>query len=272
MIKRIYLILIGWFICNNVLSQTEPMSVVQKINQIKKLPDEYIYAEGTSKNWDEALDNAKTLLASYIEVWAKSATTQDRVDGYVAKANEHIFEIKAMRGQLYRAFVYVKKSDMTPYTKGDKLMIVPVQQESEVQVALLSPDSTEVEAVKLPHEKEDNHPLASEQPATDLQIETKGESITYAPSHEEQRMLQVKQANQINDFIREMQAENRIASLGKYNALPTDKDCYLFIYDKEGNLPAHLHKKNGKYFNMDTATQDDIANYKGCGAFWFILR
>lgn len=270
--KRIYLILIGLCICINVLSQTETMSVVQKINQIKKSPDEYIYAEGTSKNWDEALDNAKTLLASYIDIWAKSATTQDKVDGYIAKANEHIFEIKAMRGQLYRAFVYVKKSDMTPYTKDDKLMIVPVQQESEVQVALVSPDSTEDEVVELPLVKEEKTPIVSEQPAIELQIETKVESIDYTPTPEEQRMLQVKQANQINEFIRGMQAENRIASFGKYNELPIDKDCYLFIYDKEGNLPARLHKKNGTYFNMDTETLDDIANYKGCGAFWFILR
>lgn len=271
MTKRVHLFCILLFICSNVMSQTETMSVVQQINQIKRSPDEYIYAEGTSKNWEEALDNAKTLLATYIEVWAKSVSLDDDVEGYITKSNEHLFEIKAMRGQLYRAFVYVKKKDMIPYTQSDKLIIVPVQQESEVKVSLVTIDSNEdggVDSKPDFSEDDSNEPIQSDADQTETPIANN----SYLPTIEEQRILQVKQANQINEFIRQMQAENRIASYGKYNNMPNDQDCYLLVYDKDGNLPAHLHKINGYYFNMNTATTDNITNYKGCGAFWFILK
>lgn len=90
-------------------------NATQSINEIKKQGDVYLYAESTSQTWEEALDNAKYLLGVEIETWVKTLETPP-ADGYIAEAQNHIYNLKSMRGDRFRAFVYVKRrtSYLTP--------------------------------------------------------------------------------------------------------------------------------------------------------------
>lgn len=265
--------------------QGQTTNAIKEINTIKKAPDKYIYAEGTSATWEEALDNAKTLLSATIELWAKESNTNEDVKGFVAKANEHLFEIKATRGQLFRAFVYVKKSDLQPYTSDDQILIIPVSNDTNVQVTHVIPSKEENDAhisLEIDSTSESNvvvippfevaEVLQPEVAIAEEPVEKPVLEEKYEPTERERRILQVMSSSQIDDYIREMQSQNSISNFGKYKQMPQNEECYLFVYNQSGEIPAHLHRVEGKYFNVQTGQEDDIDNYKGCGAFWFTFR
>ncbi len=84
------------------------LSPGQQINEIKKHPDTYLFAESTTETWESALDNAKFLLCIEVENYVKEQGKQDSVLGYIAKAKNQILELKSMRGERFRAFVYIR--------------------------------------------------------------------------------------------------------------------------------------------------------------------
>ena len=98
----------------------------QQINSIKMKTDIYLFSEFTAETWEEALDNAKSLLNSEIEQYVKSAGLKDSVVGVIARASNKMMQLKAMRGSRYRAFVYVKKAELIPYLAGEEVMIVSI--------------------------------------------------------------------------------------------------------------------------------------------------
>lgn len=105
-------------ICGGIVylyAQTPTNNAIQEINQIKSQPDTFLYAESTAVSWKEALDNAKYLLESEIESYIKQYGMTDAA-GVVAKSQNHIFELQSMRGDRYRAFVYVRVSDIMTYS------------------------------------------------------------------------------------------------------------------------------------------------------------
>jgi hypothetical protein len=50
--------------------------------------------------------------------------------------------------------------------------------------------------------------------------------------------------------------------------LPATEACYVFIHNREGDIPAHIKWQGAKAVNMATGQSDSIQNYKGCGAIW----
>lgn len=259
-------ILIMCLLCGVSYAQSDTENALRDINKIKREPDAYFYAEATSQTWEEALDNAKTLLSAQLEAWAKQE--KEPIDGYIARANDHLFQIKAMRGQLYRAFVYVKRTDMIPYSSNQEIMVIPVSSDSSPTIELF-PKQSEVK------------PLTQDMVDTDIVMkEKKADSDLplgslykeYRLSAEEERMIQVTTFAEVNTYISSLQSNNKVLRYGKFIDMPQDKDCYLFIYNREGQIPAYLHKTNEGYFNLKTKQPDSISNYKGCGAIWYILR
>ena len=88
----------------------------------------------------------------------------------------------------------------------------------------------------------------------------------------ENDILAISNAQNIQPFIKKLQSENRISRFGKYADMPSDINCYLFVYDRNMNIPAYLRKEGAIYINLKTGEMDDVANYKGCGAIWFRIR
>lgn len=238
--------------CAAILAQTTTQNAIQEINQIKRNSDVYYFAEATAQTWEEALENAKTLLSAQIEMWAKTEQSGNPVETYIARASEHLFEIKATRGQLFRAFVYVKKSEVLALSSNEDVLVVPIKGEESPSVTLVTPVQEEKE-----EEKE-------EEPT--IQVEIRELSAF------EKEILSVSSFSKISDFIRTLQSSNKISKMGKYSDMPQDEECYLFVYNPQGEIPAYMHKTTKGYFNLKTKTQDDIKNYKGCGALWFQLK
>lgn len=262
--------------CFFATAQNNTQNAIQEINQIKRSGDDYFYAEATSQTWEEALENAKTLLSAQIELWAKTEPSGETVEVYVARASEHLFEIKATRGQLFRAFVYVKKNAILAISSTDDVLVVPVTKEEPLVVSLVTP------VLEEPVQGETNESLEEEE----LQIVTEysapeppQKQSKPAPIEEtfqltpfEREMTSVSSFSAVSDFIRNLQGSNKISKMGKYADMPQDIDCYLFVYNQQGEIPAYLHKTSDGFINLKTKVADNIKNYKGCGALWFILR
>ncbi len=263
MVKRISLLLAYMGGIVYLCAQTPTNNAMQEINQIKSQPDTFLYAESTAVSWQEALDNAKYLLESEIESYIKQYGMTDAA-GVVAKSQNHIFELQSMRGDRYRAFVYVRVSDIMTYSNAEQIMVLPVAGDQQSSVQLMTSGNGLEASVS------NNAPPAPIPPA-------EGAVVLVSPPAPvpskpltalEQSMLNTD-AQHIGDFIRQGQARGEIIAYGKYADMPQDVNCYLFVYNRDKKIVACLHKVGTAYTNLQTGNTDHITNYKGCGANWF---
>lgn len=235
--KRLTLLVLSLMVAVCMFAQT---NATQSINEIKRQGDIYLYAESTSQTWEEALDNAKYLLGVEIETWVKTLDSKP-ADGYIAEAQNHVYNLKSMRGDRFRAFVYVKKTDIVPYDNISQLVVVPMSEEQKTTISEVSSSRKKV-------------------------------PVEYQPSEFEEEMMSITDANNIGMFIKRLKSEGKIANYGKYTDMPTEIDCYLFVYNRDMAIPAYLHKQGNTYINIKTGKQDQVTNYAGCGARWFQLK
>ena len=86
----------------------------RKINAIKK-SNSYIYAEATLASEQEALDLAQELLYQRVnEYIANKKKFKDAKETVIINQNYASEQIKLPRGNMYRAFMFVKKLDIIP--------------------------------------------------------------------------------------------------------------------------------------------------------------
>ena len=239
----------------------------QQINRIK-MDTLYLYSTGTSSiSADDATQNSRELLALEIEMWLKQVVKADKqtINGYVIKANEHLAEIPVQRGNLYRSFSYVRKADILPY--GDKSELLLVELPESVQL----PQTAKTDDGNAP---EDMNVSQNDSAIQELGKEVVKTNEPEKPvlSADEERIMSIKDFDGINSFLTQLDREGRVKDKGKYSSMPDNKDCYIFIYDNEGNIPACLKQTGTGQINLKLGLQDNVRNYKGCGAIWFILK
>jgi len=69
-----------------------------------------------------------------------------------------------------------------------------------------------------------------------------------------------------------MKKSGQITEMGRYTHGTDVSDCYLVIYDTNGNIRALLSPGKDHRMNIGTHTTDHTSNYKNCGAIWFKLK
>lgn len=227
------------------LAQTS--DVTKTINKVKR-DTNYLYAEATTKDVAEALLAAKSILEVKVGDWARSTHPNEGVELCIAKAKEHCFEVQTRRGDYYRAFVYVKKSDMLPVSDKQQVLVFQVDPTDE----------------KIPSQSQED--VLSE---NDQLVETP-QAIVLTPI--EQKMLTINSFYDVEPFVKRLKAEGRLEAYGKYATRPVDSDCHMFIYSKEGVVKAVLRQSSGTIVNLATQKEDGINNYKGCGAIWIKIK
>ena len=159
-------------------------------------------------------------------------------------------QLETRRGDYYRAFVYVRKNDIMPVTdKGEVTVfeVAPVVQpnQSEASPAIIISEDAPVEA--------------DEPPVLEL-------------TSEEKQMKTVRSFYDVEPYIKGLKSKGRLKTYGKYATMPADEDCHLFVYDKQGNISALLRKSGETQYNLNTLKEDNVKNYKNCGAIWFQLK
>lgn len=92
-------------------------------------------------------------------------------------------------------------------------------------------------------------------------------------SSDEKKMAVIAGFDDIEPYITGLEKEGRINAYGKYDTLPKNVACYIFVYNQQRSVAAVLRQsKNGQYFNLRTKSSDNVRNYKNCGAIWFQLK
>ena len=235
----------------------QPLTPQQQINAIKMDMDTYLFAESTTESWESALENAKFLLNIEIENFIKSLGLKDSVVGFVARASNKMMQLQSMRGSRYRAFIYVKKSEIVPYLAGEEVMNVPTDAHSQI---------TPFDPVKAAAEQ-----AAAEQARLDsIKAAEEAARLEAAKLTDMERdMLAVTAGADIGAFVKRLSKTNAIQAYGTFKDMPENTDCLLFVYNRDKEIVAYLRKTGNTYFNLQTKQTDSITNYKGCGAIWF---
>ena len=245
--KKIFLTLFLTFSLVSSSNAQTAAEVNKSINKIKR-DTMYIYAESTTKDLSEAYSNARAILEMQVGEWVQKQHPSEGIELCIVKAKEHIMQLDTRRGELYRAFVYVKKSD-----------IMPVADKSEVTVFEVAPivESSQAEVA----------------PAIIVTEEApKQEKAIIELPPEEKQMKQVKSFYEVEPYINGLKSKGKLNGYGKYATMPKGKDCHLFIYDKQGNISALIRKSGSVQYNLNTLKEDNVQNYKNCGAIWFQLK
>ena len=166
-------------------------------------------------------------------------------------------QLQSMRGSRYRAFIYVKKSEIVPYLAGEEVMNVPTDAHSQI---------TPFDPVKAAAEQ-----AAAEQARLDsIKAAEEAARLEAAKLTDMERdMLAVTAGADIGAFVKELSNNNAIQAYGKFKDMPENTDCLLFVYNRDKEIVAYLRKTGNTYFNLQTKQTDSITNYKGCGAIWF---
>lgn len=238
------------FITGYLSASAQSVSDVAKnINKIKR-DTTYIYAESTTKELNEAYSNARALLEMKVGDWVRNQHPNEGIEVCIVKAKEHFIQLDTRRGELYRAFVYVKKSD-----------IMPVADKSEVTVFEVAPNNQE-ETIK----------AAPAIIVTEEATANTGIAPSLELTSEEKSMRQIRSFYEVEPYIKGLKGKGKLKNYGKYATMPLDEDCHLFVYDKQGNISALIRKDGSVQYNLNTLKEDNVKNYKNCGAIWFQLK
>lgn len=252
-----------------------------EINAIKLQAEVYVYAEFVSSKSSEALEYAKLMLEDAVMGWIsenvklESSASNELANKAISKATI----IEARRGERYRTFMYVSRADLetlagSSLKKNDVSLSTPTTYVAPIEEPVAMQPATEPTYESVPK----TTPSATEEEFVSLdEFEEEGEDVksevnTFQRTPLENDILAISNAQNIQSFIKKLQSENRISRFGKYADMPSDINCYLFVYDRNMNIPAYLRKEGAIYINLKTGEMDDVANYKGCGAIWFRIR
>jgi len=248
MIRLLLILLISICYVPLCLAQTAA-DVAKNINKIKR-DTMFIYAEATMKDLNEAYNGARAILEMKVGDWVRLQHPAEGIELCIVKAKEHFVQLETRRGDFYRAFVYVRKSD-----------ILPVADKSEVTVFEVSP-------VTKPNQMEAKPAIivTEEMP----QVEEKQQVLEL--TSEEKQMKLIRSFYDVEPYIKGLKSKGKLNAYGKYATMPENEDCHIFVYDKQGNISALLRKSGANQYNLNSLKEDNIKNYKNCGAIWFQLK
>lgn len=232
---RFYLMLLFLFVAiiGSYAQQTEEQK--KEINKIKK-SSLYLYAETTMPDKEEAMETAIDMLQREAQKWAnekkKKKETDVNLELVMTNVTQSYNKIELPRGNMYRAFAYVKKSDILMTKNVIVSNLEEPDSEKEISAAPITEESKN-QSVKLP------------------------EVI--------KRLLVLKKYEEVPPCVENLKQEGLITEYNRYAFLPSPDDYVLIIYNREGEVEAIL-SEGPKRMNMRTQKADGVANYKGRGA------
>lgn len=234
-------------------------SAIEQINKVKS-DTSYISAEATMQTWDEAYSGAKAILESTIQDWAHANKIDSKDGTLMVKSNKNILEIKTNRGKYVRVFLYVRKSD-----------IIPVGKKQDVMVIKSGAGATYKPLKESEAKKYDEKEMRKSNVKSHVIVLSNNNKNKMEISDEEKAFVAVTKFDSIKPVVDKVRQEGKLIDYGKYKDMPSEGLCYLFVYDKSGVVEAVL-KRDSTIINLSTQQEDDIDNYKGCGAIWLRVK
>ncbi len=230
--KLIYLIMIPLLLVIPRSAKAQQTGDLKKeINKIKRSPS-YLYAETTMEDKEEALAVALDILQKEAEQWAASRNKKgEELDLVLTNVSQRYSRIELPRGNMFRSFVYVKKSDIQ---LAQNVFVTENAVESQDE------RDKDAESATVPVHKPKLH-----------------EAL--------QRLLTLKKMNEILPMLETLQKEGLITEYKRYAALDNPDAYVLVIYNRQEEVEAILGE-GPKRINVGTGQSDGVANYKGRGA------
>lgn len=182
------------------------------------------------------MENAKAVLELEIKNWSQKSG-QKHLSAKDVTSNNLYMKIETERRKVYRIFLYVAKNEIVQTENNEKVVVVEHLEKKSKKV------NKEPELISAVEE-------------------------IYTPTNFEKDMLTVKLSSEMETFIN----DHKISTIGKYKDRPQSGKYYIFIFNKEGKVPASLKVTDGKIINVATGKTDSFENYKGCGGLWFIQK
>lgn len=239
------LLMVAWHFSASAQTVTD---VAKNINKIKR-DTMYIYAEATMKDLNEAYNGARAILEMKVGDWVRDQHPDEGIEVCIVKAKEHFVQLETRRGDYYRAFVFVRKTDIMPVADKGEVAVFEV-------APVVKPNNAEVAPSTIV--SEDASVEVDESPVLEL-------------TSEEKQMKQIKSFYEVEPYIKGLKSKDMLKDYGKYATMP-EEDCHLFVYDKQGNISALIRKSGQAQYNLNTLKEDNVKNYKNCGAIWFQLK
>ena len=211
----------------------------KKIADIKKDPS-YISAEMNASTKEEALRLAHEMLVVNINNWMKEQKKfADTKQAVILTKGAHTEEIVLPRANVFRAFVYVKTSDILPSNNVTVIDNKPT-------------DKQETVAKK--------HAIA-EKPAKTAAMDNSNHAIVV------RELLALQNTGQLLTKLHELKDGGKIAEYCRLRDLKNKNaaEYLMVIFTSEGRLQAVLSEGEQRR-NLRTGEPDDMSNYAGLGA------
>jgi len=218
-----------------VMAQVCAQQADSKKNEISKIKKSslYLYAETTMSDKEEAMETALQSLQMEVQNWVAEKKKRKEVASDLILTNIEQFTeaLELPRGNMYRAFVYVKKSDV-----------------------LVSKNTM---ITDMPSTSEDSKELRSS-------YEIISASKVEQPEHI-QRLLALKRYDEVKPCLDAMKSEGKVLEYARYAKLSRPEDYVLIIYNQQAEVEAVLSDGTDR-INLRTNLPDGVANYSGRGA------
>uniref|UniRef100_UPI0040271D47 hypothetical protein n=1 Tax=Alloprevotella sp. TaxID=1872471 RepID=UPI0040271D47 len=284
----------------------EVTDVKSQINQIKKNTSDYIYAEITATTEPDAKMLAEDLLYEEINKWAATQQNLQASQKFlVNNKTSCITTLSTTRGNMFRCFMYIRKSDIQNANNADLVENTSLKSDRDVQTSTTAQsDSTSQTSVAAQADSTSQTtttsvPIQSEaaaQPVSTSQPVTAAQPVVEEPSIKEEKVVTQSRTQDVtetgsrslypqvvktlatlrtySDMIAKAQAYK---TLGEIVELVTNKfpesieQYYLVIYDQQGRVQALL-TPGMQRVNVCTGNDDSEKNYHGCKAFAFKVK
>ncbi len=280
----------------------EVTDVKTQINQIKKNTSDYIYAEITATTEPDAKMLAEDLLYEEINKWAATQQNLQASQKFlVNNKTSCITTLSTTRGNMFRCFMYIRKSDIQNANNADLVENTSLKSDRDVQTfttvtvqtsTTAQSDSTSQTSVAAQADSTSQTTTTS----VPIQSEAAAQPVVEEPTIKEEKVVTQSRTQDVtetgsrslypqvvktlatlrtySDMIAKAQAYK---TLGEIVELVTNKfpesieQYYLVIYDQQGRVQALL-TPGMQRVNVCTGNDDSEKNYHGCKAFAFKVK
>ena len=237
----------------------EVQEVKAQINDIKKKTSVYLYSEITAATEQEARDLAEELLYDEINKWA---ATKKKLQGspslLINNKKSCISTLTTPRGNMFRCFMYIKKSDIQKADNADLVDNPGARPAPNAPLGSKTPATPAAEAKK-------EAPLQS---SVD-EIPPPGSRPRYPQSV--RTLASIRTYRDILAKAQELKQSGEIVELVTANFPENIEQFYLVGYDTDGRVQALL-TPGMQRVNVCTGNDDTERNYHGCKAFAFKVK
>lgn len=278
----------------------EVTDVKSQINQIKKNTSDYIYAEITATTEPDAKMLAEDLLYEEINKWAATQQNLQASQKFlVNNKTSCITTLSTTRGNMFRCFMYIRKSDIQNANNADLVENTSLKSDRDVQTSTTVQTSTAAQSDSTSQTSAAAQADSTSQTTTTsvpIQSEAAAQPVVEEPTIKEEKVVTQSRTQDVtetgsrslypqvvktlatlrtySDMIAKAQAYK---TLGEIVELVTNKfpesieQYYLVIYDQQGRVQALL-TPGMQRVNVCTGNDDSEKNYHGCKAFAFKVK